>query len=210
MVCDLFLTYLIIMSYIAWTDGGNEAGNTNAVCAAVISDKNSYRVIGKFVGDGTNNVAELYAVKMVLEDYINIYGDVSCPPIIYSDSQYCVGLLTKRSDIRHNVKIFKDKYDESKKWGDNYINRKKVWNLIPNNNVELVEEIRVLVVRTNASLVWVRGHAGCSENILADRAVQVCKVIKKNYSRSAGQVSELLRTLSYDIKALELNIPILD
>jgi len=163
------------MSYIAWADGGNNPStNSDAACAAVISDKDMHRVIGKYIGNGTNNIAELHAVKMVLEDYIKVYGYTSRPPVIYSDSQYCVGMLTKRSDVRHNVDIFKKRYEAAEKRGD-YVKHIKLWNLNPVGNTSLIEEIRSLVVQTHASLVWVRGHAICQENIVADQVVQICK-----------------------------------
>lgn len=54
---------------------------------------NGVQRIGKYIGYGTNNIAELNAIKLAL----NILHDlrVKRPAIIYTDSQYCINILTR-------------------------------------------------------------------------------------------------------------------
>lgn len=73
-----------------------------------------------YIGKGTNNIAELTAIKFALEKLLKY----SRTPIrIFTDSQYCVGILTLgwkakvNIDLIHSIKEIIPGYDNIKiKW----------------------------------------------------------------------------------------------
>ena len=64
-------------------------------------DGESRKEIGEYVGDGTNQIAELKAV----EHGLNEVKDRARPVIVYSDSAYAIGLLTKPWKAKANVEL---------------------------------------------------------------------------------------------------------
>lgn len=60
--------------------------------------------VSEYVGDGTNNVAELRAIRRAL--YLaHAIGGPAVDAVIYSDSEYAIGSLTKEWTPRANDKL---------------------------------------------------------------------------------------------------------
>jgi len=73
-----------------WTDGACTGNPGPAGLGVVIVDGDKREEVSEFLGDGTNNIAELMAILRGLEKV----ADRTRPVIVYSDSQYSIGLLT--------------------------------------------------------------------------------------------------------------------
>lgn len=84
-----------------WTDGGCVPNPGPAGIGVVIVDGDRTREISEYLGFGTNNVAELTAIIRGLEA---IEGR-DRPVVVYSDSQYAIGLLTQNWKPKANVEL---------------------------------------------------------------------------------------------------------
>lgn len=83
-----------------YTDGAC-SGNPGpaAIGIHIIYEDGRIEEISKSIGHGTNNIAELYAIQVGLET-IKKYNPEKV--IIYTDSQYCQGVLSKNWKINSN------------------------------------------------------------------------------------------------------------
>ncbi len=73
------------------TDGACSGNPGPCGYGVVIRDGFHYLEVSQFIGRGTNNIAELTAIKVALERV----DDRSRPVRLYTDSSYCIGVLTK-------------------------------------------------------------------------------------------------------------------
>lgn len=77
---------------------GSCISNPGPAAIAVLIVRKEPELYGKKIGNATNNIAELkaieYALDLLKEDETNI--------TIYSDSQYCIGILTKNWNAKVN------------------------------------------------------------------------------------------------------------
>lgn len=74
-----------------WTDGActGNPGPCGYGLALRVSDR--YEEVSQYIGVGTNNIAELYAIHVALQLAGNIDGRIR----IHTDSSYSIGVLTK-------------------------------------------------------------------------------------------------------------------
>lgn len=84
-----------------WTDGGCIPNPGPAGIGVVIVDGKDRREISEYLGMGTNNIAELTAIVRGLESV----PDKTRPIVVYSDSQYAIGLLTQNWKPKANVEL---------------------------------------------------------------------------------------------------------
>ena len=84
-----------------WTDGACEGNPGPAGLGVVIIDGKDHRELSEYLGQGTNNIAELSAILRGLESIT----DRSRPVIVYSDSQYSIGLLTQNWKAKANKEL---------------------------------------------------------------------------------------------------------
>jgi len=84
-----------------WTDGACEGNPGPAGLGVVIIDGRERRELSEYLGLGTNNIAELTAILRGLESI----ADRKRPVIVYSDSQYSIGLLTKSWKAKANAEL---------------------------------------------------------------------------------------------------------
>jgi len=84
-----------------WTDGGCIPNPGPAGIGVVIIDGKERHEISEYLGMGTNNIAELTAIVRGLESV----SDRTRPVIVYSDSQYAIGLLTQNWKPKANVEL---------------------------------------------------------------------------------------------------------
>lgn len=84
-----------------WTDGACSGNPGPAGIGVVIIDGEARREIGEYIGEATNQVAELEAIRQGLASLTDRQRTV----IVYSDSAYAIGLLTKPWKAKANVEL---------------------------------------------------------------------------------------------------------
>jgi ribonuclease HI len=85
-----------------WTDGAC-SGNPGpaGLGVVIVGDGPGQRELSEYLGDATNNIAELTAILRGLE----AVGDRTRPVIVYSDSTYSIGLLSQNWKAKKNVDL---------------------------------------------------------------------------------------------------------
>ena len=83
------------------TDGACSGNPGPCGYGVVIRRGFHYRELSQYLGRGTNNIAELVAIKVGLA----AVEDKSQPVRLYTDSRYCVGVLTKDWKVRANREL---------------------------------------------------------------------------------------------------------
>ena len=128
-----------------YTDGAWRRREKAAGAAAIIIWKNGKMDIHhKYLGDATNNRAELQAIKLALEKMLayNKGRLASSNITIYSDSTYAIGILTEGWKARANQ--------------------------------ELIAEISELMKAfPNLTFKWVKAHSRNKYNRMADLAANI-------------------------------------
>lgn len=84
-----------------WTDGACTGNPGPAGLGVVIIDGRDRRELSEYLGQGTNNIAELMAILRGLEEVT----DRTRPVVVYSDSAYSIGLLSKNWKAKANVEL---------------------------------------------------------------------------------------------------------
>ncbi len=84
-----------------WTDGACTGNPGPAGLGVVIIDHGNHRELSEYLGEGTNNIAELMAIYRGLEEVT----DRARPVYVYSDSQYSIGLLTQNWKAKANQEL---------------------------------------------------------------------------------------------------------
>jgi ribonuclease HI len=97
-----------------WTDGACSGNPGPAGIGIVIIDGDRRREIGEFLGDGTNQIAELTAIERGLEEIT----DKARPVLVYSDSAYAIGMVTKPWKAKANVALVERLRAKAKEFSD--------------------------------------------------------------------------------------------
>jgi ribonuclease HI len=84
-----------------WTDGGAAPNPGPSGAGIVIVDGNKTIELSEYLGQGTNQIAELTAILMGLQKL----PSRDRPVIVYSDSAYSIGLLTQAWKAKANVEL---------------------------------------------------------------------------------------------------------
>jgi ribonuclease HI len=87
-----------------WTDGACSGNPGPAGIGVVVIDGDKRKEIGEYIGEATNQVAELRAIEHGLNDVVPA-DRTARPVIVYSDSAYAIGLLTKPWKAKANVEL---------------------------------------------------------------------------------------------------------
>ncbi len=88
-----------------WTDGACTGNPGPAGIGVVVIDGGKTIEASEYLGDGTNNIAELTAIARGLQIVRDQLGDVARPIAVYSDSAYAIGLLSKQWKAKANVEL---------------------------------------------------------------------------------------------------------
>lgn len=129
-----------------FTDGACSGNPGPGGWGAILRYKNTEKEISGGEPNTTNNRMEITAVIEALS-----LLKESCNVTLYSDSQYICNALTK---------------GWAKKWKSNGWRRNKTE---PALNSDLWERLLTLYDKHNVNIVWVKGHAGHSENERCDK-----------------------------------------
>jgi ribonuclease HI len=84
-----------------WTDGACTGNPGPAGAGVVFIDGQSRQEVSEYLGEGTNNIAELTAILRGLE----LVTDPSRAVDVMTDSSYCIGLLTKGWKAKANQEL---------------------------------------------------------------------------------------------------------
>jgi ribonuclease HI len=87
-----------------YTDGASSGNPGPAGIGVVLIYGENKREISKYIGNGTNNIAELTAIKVGLEELKR----VDLPVRVFSDSSYSIGLLTKNWKPTKNQELVQE------------------------------------------------------------------------------------------------------
>ncbi|HEY3594085.1 MAG TPA: ribonuclease H, partial [Polyangiaceae bacterium] len=88
-------------SIVAYADGACSGNPGPAGLGVVILEGPIRTEISEPIGQGTNNIAELTAIERVLDTVI----DTGRPLVIYTDSEYAVGVLSKGWKAKANIAL---------------------------------------------------------------------------------------------------------
>ncbi len=89
---------------VIYTDGACSGNPGPAGSGVLLSYQGKTREIAHYVGIATNNVAELYAVKLALE----MLTRKDLPVDLYTDSTYVIGVLQKGWKAKENVPLIEE------------------------------------------------------------------------------------------------------
>ena len=84
-----------------WTDGACTGNPGPAGLGVVIVDGAKVVELSEYLGEGTNNIAELMAIYRGLEEVV----ERARPVLVYSDSAYSIGLLSQAWKAKANVEL---------------------------------------------------------------------------------------------------------
>ena len=87
-----------------WTDGACSGNPGPAGLGVVIIDGKQRTELSEYLGDATNNIAELMAILRGLESL----KDKNRAVVVYSDSSYSIDILTKAWKAKKNVELIED------------------------------------------------------------------------------------------------------
>nr|HEX4318242.1 ribonuclease H [Kofleriaceae bacterium] len=101
-----------------WTDGACTGNPGPAGLGVVIVDGDQVEEVSEFLGPGTNNIAELTAILRGLERVVERGAEQARPVVVYSDSQYSIGLLTQAWKAKANQELVATLRAVCRKFGD--------------------------------------------------------------------------------------------
>lgn len=81
-----------------FTDGACTGNPGPAGIGVFLQYRNHKKEISRFIGSGTNNTAELTAIKVALQEI----KDPTLPVALFTDSSYCYGVLTSSLRAKKN------------------------------------------------------------------------------------------------------------
>ena len=88
-----------------WTDGAC-SGNPGPMGIGMVVIANGKRIErGEYLGTGTNNIAELTAIKRGLELAQEAVGDPMRPARVHTDSGYAIGVVSKGWKVKANQEL---------------------------------------------------------------------------------------------------------
>jgi ribonuclease HI len=98
-----------------WTDGAC-SGNPGpaGLGVVVVGDGQGQREISEYLGEATNNIAELTAILRGL----TAVSDKARPVIVYSDSAYSIGLLTQNWKAKKNTELVHELREVCRQFSD--------------------------------------------------------------------------------------------
>jgi ribonuclease HI len=98
-----------------WTDGAC-SGNPGpaGLGVVIVGDGTGQRELSEYLGEATNNIAELTAILRGLA----AISDPTRPVIVYSDSAYSIGLLSQSWKAKKNIELVKVLREECRRFAD--------------------------------------------------------------------------------------------
>ena len=123
-----------------WTDGGCRPNPGPGGLGVVIVDNGTQKEISEYLGQSTNNIAELTAILRGLETI----EDRKRPVVVHSDSAYSIGLLTQNWKPKANIELVAKLRALTKQFSDLHFVKVAAHTGIPLN--ERVDELAVQAI----------------------------------------------------------------
>lgn len=89
---------------MVYTDGACGGNPGPAGIGLVLHYRDHTKEISRFIGMGTNNIAELTAIKVALQEI----KDPRLPVVVHTDSAYCLGVLAGNWKAKSNRTLVED------------------------------------------------------------------------------------------------------
>jgi ribonuclease HI len=169
---QLISTINLDTSILCYTDGGCLNKLPTRPCGAgvyikyppAISDRNTY--LSQGLGRGSNNIGEIAAVGLAMEDMLKRELPMNAAVFLFSDSKYTLNAVQGKQRIKRNAKLIRTvKHMVSK------VNNK---------------------ITGNVNFQWTAGHAGITGNEIADKLATIgTKNSISNTSSSISTTNEL-------------------
>ena len=86
---------------VIYTDGSCKYNPGPAGAAALLTYRGRRKLVSRYLGEGTNNIAELEAIRLALD----MMKDRKIPIDLYTDSTYVIGVLTKGWKAKKNNEL---------------------------------------------------------------------------------------------------------
>jgi ribonuclease HI len=135
---------------IAYADGACSGNPGPAGVGVVVIDGKMRRELSRFLGEGTNNIAELTAIELALETI-----EARDRPVrVYTDSQYAIGVLTKGWKAKANQELVARVRKRVAMFKDLALHYVRGHSGIPLN--ERADELAVQAVQTRETGAWVQ------------------------------------------------------
>lgn len=87
-----------------YADGACQPNPGKCGVGALLIYRNHKKEISEYIGEGTNNIAELTAIRVALE----AIKKKDIPVVVYSDSRYAIDVLTGEKIATANVELIVD------------------------------------------------------------------------------------------------------
>jgi ribonuclease HI len=97
-----------------WTDGACTGNPGPAGLGVVIIDGKHRTELSEYLGEGTNNIAELMAILRGLESVKDKQRSV----VVYTDSAYSIGCITKPWKPKKNIELIAELRDIARTFSD--------------------------------------------------------------------------------------------
>ena len=104
---DAVKTVIPVNAIQVWTDGAARPNPGPAGIGVVVIDGSERIELSEYLGEATNNVAELTAMVRGLSSV----KDRERPVVVYSDSEYSINLLTKNWKPKKNIELIAELRD---------------------------------------------------------------------------------------------------
>jgi len=124
-----------VESVIIYTDGACTGNPGPAGSGAMLSYQGREKLASRYLGVATNNVAELDAVKLALEQM----QCTDLPIDLFTDSTYVIGVLAKGWKAKQNVELVEEVRSLMSRFDDLRLRKVKGHAGVPEN--ELVDEL---------------------------------------------------------------------
>jgi ribonuclease HI len=134
---------------LAYADGACSGNPGPAGLGVVARFDDRQRELSEYIGEATNNIAELTAILRAVE----LASELGRPLRLYTDSQYSIGVLTKGWKAKANRDLVASVRDAIAKHPDT-----KLFHVRGHQGIKLNEradELAVLAVEDRASTGWV-------------------------------------------------------
>ncbi len=132
---------------IIYTDGSCKHNPGPAGAAALLTYRGRRKLVSRFLGEGTNNIAELEAIRLALD----MMKDNKIAIDLYTDSTYVIGVLTKGWKAKKNSELVMELRELVELFPNLRLLKVKGHAGVPEN--ELVDELANAAADTGAGVV---------------------------------------------------------
>ncbi|MCB9667730.1 MAG: ribonuclease HI [Myxococcales bacterium] len=133
---------------VVYTDGACSGNPGPSGLGVVMRIDGEERELSEYLGEGTNNIAELTAILRAL----CAIDDTHRPVTLYTDSQYAIGVLTKQWKAKANQALILQIKEVLSRFSRCTLHYVRGHNGDPLN--ERADELAVQAVQNRASQVW--------------------------------------------------------